>query len=350
MSLTTIFPGFSRLPLAWETPHLFTYLRYFDSHFYRTHDHVKGSADLAHLSHHEALRHFIFQGWRNRRSYSAFLYAFCEPDFYLRAYPELDLPTKAAAIQHWMYEGIVEGRSPNSVTHDLLRATTHVFNMGKCGSRTVVEAVEAACPGPLVVHAHSAVDFARSYPNCFWSYPELIARAPGPLRFIAGVRDPFSRVVSGYLQEHEADITNGTLVFTADLVPVMLAEMTTALPYVVGWFDHGFYCGIDAYATPFDGEHGFVVCGSGDQQAFVYRLSALSRLAEPLGRFLEHGVQFTPQNIAAEKGPAMAVFQEETLRHVRFPAPLVEETLATRFVRQFFTAAEIAHLRDRWTA
>lgn len=350
MSLRTVVPGFRNLPLDWENPHLTAYLRYFDSDFYRTHEHVNGRADLDHFTRGEAVRHFIVQGWRERRAYSRFLHAFCEPAFYLLAYPELNLKTEGEAIRHWMYEGFLEGRDPNQVTKQLREATHHVFNMGKCGSRTIVDAIRKAAPATTVVHAHASVNFAQIYPDCFWSYPELLARNPNPVRFVAGVRDPFSRVIAGYLQDHQAAILSGEIAFGAELLPSMLAEMTAAIPAVAGWFDHRFHCGIDVYASPFDTTHGYTVYGSGGRRAFVYKLNNLPQLNQSLGEFLELPIQLDRQNVATDKGPAMESFRAETYRSVRFPREIVAEAVTSRFVRHFHTAAEIEELRDRWSA
>jgi len=349
MSLESIVPNLRRLAPDWKNPHLTTYLRYFDSEFYRTHGHT-GRADLDHLTRSEAVTHFVVQGWREQRAYSRFLLAFCEPAFYREAHPELRLQTDGAAIRHWMYQGFLEGRDPNHTTMRLRKTPYHVFNMAKCGSRSVVEAITRANPEAAVVHAHSSVDFALTYPDCFWSYPEVVARNPGRLRFVAGVRDPFSRLLAGYLQEHEAAIAAGTLTFGPDLIPTMLDSLFAALPYVVTWFDHRFHCGLDVYASPFDTARGYSISGSRGRQVLVYRMDRLSQLEEPLGEFLELPLQLGHQNVTSEKSGAVADFWAEARRTVRFPADLVAETLATRFVRHFFTPTEIETLRDRWSA
>jgi len=350
MSLESIVPNLRRLTPDWKNPHLTTYLRYFDSEFYRTHGHIQGKPDLEHLTRVEAVTHFVVQGWRERRAYSRFLHAFCEPEFYRQAHPELRLQTDGAAVRHWMYQGFLEGRDPNRTTMRLRKSPYHVFNMAKCGSRSVVEAITRADPQAAVVHAHSSVDFALTYPDCFWSYPEVVARNPNRMRFVAGVRDPFSRLLAGYLQEHEAAIAAGTLTCGPASLPSLVHSLTTALPYVVTWFDHGFHCGIDVYASPFDTARGYSVYGSGGRQAFVYRMERLSQLEEPLGEFLELPIQLGHHNVTAEKCRAMADFAAEARRSVRLPAEVVAETIATRFVRQFFTPAEIEALRDRWSA
>jgi len=350
MSLESIVPGLRDLALEWNNPHLTTYLRYFDSEFYRTHGHAGGRADLVHLTRPEAVTHFVMQGWRERRAYSRFLHAFCDPEFYRKAHPDLRLANDGAALRHWMYHGFLEGRDPNHVTAKLRRATYHVFNMAKCGSRSVVDAITRADPEATVVHAHSSVNFASSYPNCFWSYPEVVARNPNEVRFVAGVRDPFSRLIAGYLQEHQTEIASGTLAFGPDLLPRIFVEMQAALPYVLAWFDHGFHCGIDVYAAPFDHGAGFTVSGGRFRRAFVHRMEALTGLQQPLGEFLGLPVVLERRNVTVEKSRAMADFSAAAYRTIRFPADMVAETIASRFVRHFFTAAEIEALRDRWSA
>lgn len=350
MSLESLVPNLHRLWPDWKNPHLTTYLRYFDSEFYRTHRHTQGKADLDHLTRGEAIAHFVVQGWRERRAYSRFLHAFCEPAFYRESHPELRLQTDGAAVQHWMYQGFLEGRDPNSTTMRLRKAPYHVFNMAKCGSRSVVEAIARANPEAAVVHAHSSVDFALTYPDCFWSYPEVVARNPGRVRFVAGVRDPFSRLLAGYLQEHETAIAAGTVTFGPDLIPTMLNSLITALPYVVNWFDHRFYCGLDVYSAPFDTVRGYSIYGSRGRHVLVYRMERLSQLEQPLGEFLELPIQLDRQNVTSQKGQAIADFAAQARQTVRFPADLVAEALATRFVRHFFAPAEIEALRDRWSA
>ncbi|QCK88165.1 hypothetical protein E8L99_21575 [Phreatobacter aquaticus] len=149
------------------------WLRHFDSEFYRTFGHHKGFADLTHLQGDQLIRHFVQQGWRERRSYSRFFYSFIDPDFYAARYPHLKLQTPRDAIAHWMYRGAFEGRIPNVVTDDIINARFHLFQMGRVGSKAIQSALQEAGVFGTIPHLHWSSEAIRSYPDCFFLIPRL---------------------------------------------------------------------------------------------------------------------------------------------------------------------------------
>ena len=239
------------------------WLRYFDLHFYRTHAHWQGLADLKDLDEDALITHFIQTGWRERRSYSRFLHAFIDPVFYRERYSELALKSNPEAVAHWMYEGFFEGRIPNSVTRDVLESEIHLFQFGKVASKAIEKALYAAGHKKLVLHLHWASGFITSYPDCILPYREVVNSPPNkPIDFITGVRDPFERIISGHFQANVSGAGVAASERTVGEVSRAIQETAFSQHQVdnlLNWFEHNFYRNVDIYRYEFDTSAGFTV-------------------------------------------------------------------------------------------
>lgn len=336
------------LPRDIETSldYLHRWLRHFDSEYYRTFGHHGGVCDLVHLKGDELIRHFVQQGWRERRSYNAFFYAFIDPDFYAARYPELNLTTPRDAIAHWMYYGVYEGRFPNCVTEEIVGAPFHLFQMGRVGSKSIQSALQAAGVDGTIPHLHWASEAIRTYPDCFFSYPEVVTHPQAPaIRFISGVRDPISRLISGYCQSvGDPGSTLGALAADPDaLVECLPTFIEADYPKITGWFDHGYFRNIDVYAMPFPRSEGHTVIGAGGASLFLYRFDALPRLAEPLGAYCGLKLSLEMMN----DRPQATIY--DRMMSQRFPRPLVQRIFDTRYCRHFYDEPEISAFIERYS-
>jgi hypothetical protein len=325
--------------------YLHRWLRHFDSEYYRTFGHHWGVCDLVHLKEDELIRHFVQQGWRERRSYNGFFYAFIDPDFYATRYPELDLKTPRDAIAHWMYFGVYEGRIPNGVTEEIVSAPFHLFQMGRVGSKSIQSALQAAGVNGTIPHLHWASEAIRTYPDCFLSYQEVVNHPQArTVRFISGVRDPISRLISGYCQSAgDPGSTLGALAADPDaLVDRLPAFIEADYPKITDWFQHGYFRSIDVYAEPFPREQGHTVLTAGGASIFLYRFDALHRLAEPLGAFCGLDVKLGTTN----DRPQAALY--DRMMAQRFSRELVERIFNTRYCRHFYGEAEISKFIARY--
>jgi hypothetical protein len=334
-----------------RAPRMSQWLRHLDLQFYRTHGHLGGISDLAHLSDEELRTHFIVNGWREGRVYSKFLQSFIDPAFYMREYPELGLTDSDAALKHWMYVGFFEGRMPNAVTKAALESDYHIFQFGKVGSKAVQGALKAAGYGKMVVHVHWPSEFMKSYPDCMLGYVEIVTREPRKtLNFLTGVRDPFSRIISGYFQERH-DFSDKTGMCSAQLVSGQYVEeffRTRQANLILDWFDHKYFRDVYVYDHPFDVRDGHAVIEQNAARIFLYRLDKLDSLEPALSRFTGLNVRLARTNVTVAK--PYASLYEDAVASVRFTDAQVDQILNSALVRHFFSAHEAEAMRKRWLA
>jgi hypothetical protein len=334
-----------------RAPRMSQWLRHLDLQFYRTQGHIGGFSDLGQLSDDELRTHFIVNGWQEGRPYSKFLQTFIDPDFYMREYPELGLKDSDAALKHWMYAGFFEGRMPNVVTKAALESDYHLFQFGKVGSKAIQHALVAAGHRKLVIHTHWPSEFMKSYPDCMLGYVEIVTREPRKnLNFLTGVRDPFSRIISGYFQERH-DLVDKTGMCSAQLVSGQYVEQffrTGQASLILDWFDHSYFRDIDIYDHPFDTAAGYAVIEKNAARVFLYRLDKLGGLQSELSRFTGLNIRLEPTNVTVAK-PYAPLYQE-AVSAVRFTEAQVDQVLNSSLVGHFFSAQEADAMRKRWLA
>jgi RNAse (barnase) inhibitor barstar len=331
------------------------WLRYFDLDFYRTHGHVNGKSDLAGLSDRELLSHFVRRGYIEGRPYNRYFHAFFDPFFYMAKYPDLNLESVHQAMKHWMYHGVFEGRVPNRGTQDLVEARIHLFQMGKVGSKSIERAIRATGYSDILPHLHWQNEIMVTYSDCFFTYEEIIQRSEASdLNFVAGVREPISRLLSGLFEatkDPKSSLTVErlqamTLLNSQDL----LAELGPQIELQLNWFDHKFYCDLDIYSVPFNSEKGFLqvqnMNGYQARKAFVYRLDKLDTLWDSLSAFLNMPFDQTHANRAEEKSGAEEY--ENVIKTLKFPIEYLQKVYSSKFCQHFFSQDEIAAFIERW--
>jgi hypothetical protein len=327
------------------------WLRHFDPDFYRAHPHIGDRSDLADLEGESLYRHFIETGWKERRLYSRFIDSFLDPGYYQDRYPELHLPTEAAARCHWMYEGFYEGRVPNGVTQMIFDSDIHLFQFGKVGSKAIQRALEVAGHDRHVMHLHWPSDLITTYPDCPLSYEELLRRSPRDrIRFICGVRDPFERIIAGYFETAAARDQQALLRTTVrDIARDIEDEFFRRdwVEVILKWFEHKFFRHVDVYRQPFDIASGFSVMSGEAAEVFVYRFDALPRLEGRLSEFVDRELQLDVVNASSDK-PYGGLYRE-ALDAVRFERRDVERVTDAQFTRHFFDAREIDRMQKRWS-
>jgi putative capsular polysaccharide synthesis protein len=352
MGFRALIPDSALIPIEPECNRLIHWLKHFDLHFYRTHAHYNGVADLEALNDTELLKHFVETGWLEKRSYSGFILTFLEPDFYRNRYPELALKDTDEATRHWMYEGFYEGRIPNSVTNDLLESDIHLFQFGKVGSKSIEAALYAGGYQKLVPHLHWPNQIITTYPNCIFSYEEIVNFSPRKrLSFISGVRDPFERMISGYFQTNLGDNGGEPSEETVHAINAKVLEDffgREQISLILDWFDHKFFRDVDVFAQEFDKRAGYVAIEKNDARVFLYRLDKFSSLEQPLTEFTGMNIRLERTNVAVNK--AYSRLYAAVMASLRFPAERVNRVLSSRLVTHFYTEPEIERMRERWTA
>jgi hypothetical protein len=317
---------------------LLKWIRNFDSHFYRTHGHFDGFADLENLSDSELLLHFISTGHAERRSYNQFLYSFIDPVFYRERYRELRLGDDADAVRHWMYFGAYEGRSPNEPTQRLIDADVHLFQMGRVGSKSIEAALYASGHDRLVPHLHWKNEILYTYPDSFYGYEELVKLGNGRKIFISGVRNPIDRLVSGLFNSALEAKSTVSVEFLFSLLKRPQFELDyfiePHLTRILDWFDHQYFLSIDVFAQPFDIDAGYTVIEAPNATVLLYRFDRLDeiwpRISDVTGREL-------PRVHVNEGGRTGLRPQIEAFRdRLRLGEELRERIAQSRYTRHFF--------------
>ena len=318
-------------------------LRLLDIDFYRNHKHDGVVADLKDLSSADVIEHFIQRGRIDGRIYNNRILDFLDPDYYIKKYPELGIKSSSEAQLNWLYQGIFEGKYPNETTFNMLNAEIHLFQMGKVGSKSIQSSILRAHPGKLIPHLHFAQEMLLTYEDCYYSYPEIIRLHKQGIKFIAGVRDPVGRVISGWIQaafEPESSMTfseaNERMINSKTHAEIYANEMKT----IVNWFDHNFYSGIDVYDTNFNPDEGFSLITNRKHKVLVYRIDKLKGLWNEISEFT--GVPLEPMfsNRSEDKGEDSKKLLDNS-KKVKLPYSLVQEISDTRYMKHFFSPTEI---------
>jgi hypothetical protein len=318
-------------------------LRLLDIDFYRNHKHDGIVADLKDYSNADIIEHFIQRGRIDGRIYNKRILDFLDPDYYIKKYPDLGLSSHSEAQLNWLYQGIFEGKFPNGTTSKMLNAEIHLFQMGKVGSKSIQSSILRGHPDKLIPHLHFAQEMLLTYEDSYYSYPEIIRLNKKGIKFIAGVRDPVGRVISGWIQaffEPESSITfsetNERIINAKTYADLYANEMKT----IVNWFDHNFYCGIDVYNTDFNLDKGFSLITNGVHKLLVYKIDKLDGLWEEISEFTGLPLEPTHDNLSKDKGE-IAKKLLDNRKKVRLPYSLVQEISETRYMKHFFSSTEI---------
>lgn len=326
------------------------WLSHFDVDFYRNHQHTEEGADLAALDNERLYEHFTQVGWREGRAYSRFIHSFLDADFYLKEYPELDLKTPGDAHRHWNYEGFYENRFPNETTKLVAGSRFHLFQFGKVGSHSVMDALRSAGHSELIMHLHWPTDLMSVYPDCIFSYEKVINRTQGrTVNFITGVRDPFERMISGYFQTH---LSQGRVDASPEHIARIRDDVSRVyfdrgdVRAVLGWFDHGFFRNVDVYAYDFDASAGYTVIEAAGLRIFLYRLDKLSQLGRQLSDFV--GLELNLRVVNAARDKAYSGLHRQVMERLKFSAEDVKAVLSSQFTSHFFTEPEVRRMADRW--
>jgi len=248
-----------------------------------------------------------------------------------------------------------------------------VYQMGKVGSRTVVEALRSLSLDAPVIHLHTlnpealarAIRKERHSPSPHLPR-HLVAsqmliqkmREGGfPCRVITLTREPIGRAVSFAFEDWRKKAPDAL----SDGGELDTSQMATAVVEMLSdenghsnpglWFESELKecLGIDVFSTPYQFDQGFTILPDNDTPALVIRLEDLDRSLRPaLASFLNvpsNAIKMHQTNVGSEKWYA------ESLRQVKqsftLPELLVQRILGTKYVDHFYPA-EKNRLYQRW--
>ncbi len=244
-----------------------------------------------------------------------------------------------------------------------------VFQMGKVGSRTVVESLQRLrLPGP-VYHVHHLsregleTDRRRTLARGmapgghYWAGRHLRRKLHrGQWRIITLVREPLGRNVSAFFHTLDLFCPEAVGLRNETATDAVLEQIKDAFlrrfPHEIPltWLDEELKacCGIDVYSEPFHTEKGYQRYESNNIQALLIRLEDLDRCGpQALSDFLDiDSVALVKANVGGEK--AYARLYRQFVGRVRFPVDFVNRIYDSRYARHFYTESEIAAFRSKW--
>lgn len=264
----------------------------------------------------------------------------------------------------------------------VLRRTTQrdpgawvVFQMGKVGSTTVSDSLEALADRPHVYHTHfltpSGIEWAEDQYRSNFSRTHTLpahvidsillrerldAGASLGWRVVTLLRDPVARNLSSffqtmYLDRPDVDVTNTSDAAVAGLHRSFLESFDHDFP--LRWLDEelGASLGVDPYAAVDDGSGGaFVLDAKGSRPGLlILKLELLKTAgAAALGKFLGRPeVRLSDANTAESKdyGPLYRRFMDT----LELPESYLDRMYDSRMARHFYDAGELAGFRERWS-
>lgn len=291
-----------------------------------------------------ARHHFFHQGIQEGRIFDPDRIAILDPAYYRQRYPELGLLDDAEAQRHYCYRGHHELRYANRDTEWLAEADLHVFQMGKVGSHSIAQALQAVS-GIKVVHAHWMVDFHTAHPSCSLPYSYLLNRKRDrPLRIVSATRDIVSWALAGLFQVVPDDCICDQAI--EEWVDLRFWEVCRS---GLEWFDHGYFQGLDVYAQDFQPSLGYQIIRHGDSSVLIYRVEDLERVSPHLAEFVgAPQLSIDRRNQGSRKGYAETYARVR--KHFRLPGNLLGQLLDSRFMSHFYAESERQALFERWVA
>lgn len=327
-------------------------IRLIDYEYYRTAIHHGINPDLQYLNRRELLLHNIRRGRLEGRVYNPRILQYLDPDFYLSAYPELALKDNDDAKKHWLYEGAFQKRAPNSVTKQIMESCIHLFQMGKVGSKSIEMSLRTAAYTEHIMHLHFANEMISTYPDCYYSYPEIVGGSPCSISFVTGVREPISRILSGWIESTKSHASTMTLGQISDLIEdhrSLEMHLEKEIDIITDWFKHKFYCDLDVYSVPFDHECGFAIISGGRHRLFVYTVERLDKLWPLLSQFLGHDLQCIRINKTRDKGTVENQLQKR-ISTIKFSERIIDKAFNNRYARHFWSTEDIRRFEKKYSS
>jgi hypothetical protein len=182
-----------------------------------------------------------------------------------------------------------------------------------------------------------------------WESAFLVEHPPAPHErwdVVTSVREPVGQAVSAFFHALSRDSVAGDV---ASLRDRFLEEGWLDRP--AQWFEREFEpgLGVDALSEPFDPSVGTATIERGAVRVLLLRQENFSDAPDALKDFLRlpSAVRIPRRNTALDRrnGRAYASFLDE----VHLPVAAVEETYSSPLSRHFYSDAELAQLRSRWT-
>ncbi|MEA3410777.1 MAG: putative capsular polysaccharide synthesis family protein [Pseudomonadota bacterium] len=261
-----------------------------------------------------------------------------------------------------------------------------VYQMGKVGSSTAVATLNTVDLDAPIYHVHFlSPDLVEKYEakrrpylrtrkagdlKHIWQYQFIrkLLNDPGrsgKWRVISLVRDPVARNLATFFEHIEVQAEDGdcwdlksweyqfeTRVCREDqerLIELFYEKCRHDTPLV--YFDREFrdVLGFDIFETGFPVKRGYQITRRDNADFLVIRLEDLNRCAtQAFSEFLGvDGLRLVNRNVGG--GKEYAEIYDRFKRIIKLPPDYLDRMYDSKFARHFYTEAEIAEFRKRWT-
>lgn len=237
-----------------------------------------------------------------------------------------------------------------------------VYQMGKVGSRSVVDSLETATNRPLhhihflseelihkvtLRHREQGLDLPPHI-EASRTVRETILNPGRPCDVITLVREPIARNISAFFQNLAThDLTLESSV--DDMIRVFKEDYPHGQP--LSWFGYEVQpqLGIDVYAQPFDPAKGWAVFERGPIRLLLLRCETPDEAkSEAIAEFLGlGGFEITRANESAVK--AYRDVYKSFRDQITFEPSYLEKMYESRYMRHFYSPSEIEAFRERWS-
>ena len=250
-----------------------------------------------------------------------------------------------------------------------------VHQMGRAGSMTTVNSLRKAGVGLPVYHTHwlnpesveKRLQWVRDRPE---SHRPLNVRVGQKLaaelqqhgtarrhwKIVTICREPIARNVSVFFLSIDAFVKDFDQRFRrgeldhAKLLEIFLERFPHDQP--LDWFDREMrdVFGIDIYTEPFPQDKGYQILRTERVDVLAIKLEQLNHChADAFRDFLALEVEGLAQTHVTEQDPDRTMYKD-FVRQAVLPDEYLDRMYQSRFARHFYTDAEIAGFRKKWSS
>lgn len=244
-----------------------------------------------------------------------------------------------------------------------------LHQVGKVASTSIESSLESLPPHILpsyVFHTHNfnAKTLVPALSKDNWrqlSYDHAVAHFVGRNRarlrwnFVTLFRDPITIALSAFFEMVRAsenhETSNKNRIPSNEDLKANVAD--SVLNYTLEYLDLEFaeFLGIDLFSFPFDRTRGYSIVELENNRVLLLKFEMLPDVFEEAmeAYWGLRGVALFRANITSEKSSVIAKAYSEARHTLRFDAAFLDRVYGHKVVRYFYTDAEIAQMRERWT-
>lgn len=234
-----------------------------------------------------------------------------------------------------------------------------IYTMGKVGSSTVCASLQRLLPGDPILQVHFLSDYwlEQVLPGLNPHFHENILRGRQALKriernsrkrlkIITMVREPIMRDISDYFQNWQA---TGTTLDSMNVQKLSSQIDASTHDYTLSWFDTEFrnYLGFDIYSVPFDRARGWSIYHLENCDILCLKLEKLNEVfADAFEAFLSLKLELCKDNASEDK--AGSALYGAMRKHYQTSREKLDRLYDSRYVKHFYTPAEISAFKARW--